>query len=721
MGFFMGLLHYDSPLFDQAIANHDQSITDAGVDIWIGAEPTFTDRQSEAPEWLGDAQGSDKKQRAYALLGRLIENFHGGLVLRTLGRQYTAEARPRWSIGYYNRRDGQPLWQGPTDPIIIGQLSQDSKDYAMAQALWQALTEKFINQGWEAATFKTGRRLGLRIAFRFQGPLNLPRDINTHPDYSCGSIHNQSIPHDGLIDSLAQQGVFLLKIGTYITDDADEEVVCIELPAFPDPHHLQLFINQLEQAANAIELNHLILRGFPPPVDQSVSWFTVTPDPGVVEINMAPTGSISDFSQHNLAIFAAAEHIGLSAFRLNYNGNISDSGGGGQITLGGATPESSPFFIFPDLLPKLIYYFNRHPALSYYFAFDSIGSSSQSPRPDERTRESFEELQLSLELLLREPPPSSQLLWESLASFLADPSGNTHRSEINIEKLWNPYLPQRGCQGLVEFRAFRMPRSSEALTALATLLRSITAMLTVQKPEPQSLVDWGPLLHDKFALPFYLRRDLTEIFTELNHAGVGLAPCFCDCLLDDGHRLIGKTRYSNIEIIIKKAVEFWPLLGDVASQERGTSRWVDGSTARIEIILRPSTPDDPDFSDWQVIVDNCRLPMLTEHGEQGPMLIKGLRYCSFKPWKGVHPTLNAHGPVEIMIYHPRNSGALSIVLHDWRPDGASYAGLPHNLDEVRQRIAERFVVKKLTEYNPKEVRPPSPSAMTDFCLDLRRL
>jgi uncharacterized protein (DUF2126 family) len=485
-----------------------------------------------------------------------------------------------------------------------------------------------------------------------------------------------------------------------------------------------LFLSLLEAvgaAANAVGLPGLILTGFPPPVDATVAWTTLTPDPAVVEVNMAPTPDAAGFLQAARIGYAAAAVAELSPYRLHYNGQVTDSGGGGQLTLGGPTPDSSPFLVYPRLLPALIGYFNRHPALSFYFAGDFVGNSSQAPRPDERTADIVEELALALALLDRQRNPTPELLWQSLSPFLADPAGNPHRSEINIEKLWNPYLPGRGQLGLVEFRAFRMPATPERLAALAALLRAIAALL-ILKPATPALVHWGRELHDRFALPFYLRADLWEVLDELAGAGLGLGQPLVQELLDDSHHTLGEVEFGDGRLYIRRALEFWPLLGDAVSQEQGHSRLVDASTTRLELSLRARPDARPAaLADWRLTANGYRLPLRREDEMDGETWLCGLRYRRFKPWTGLHPNLATQGPIELVLGDPRQPEALRITLHEWKPQGGGYDGLPADLDEAAARRTERFVVERINAaLAPSPLEPP-PGALTPYCFDLRWL
>jgi uncharacterized protein (DUF2126 family) len=402
---------------------------------------------------------------------------------------------------------------------------------------------------------------------------------------------------------------------------------------------------------------------------------------------------------------------------MQYNGTVTDSGGGGQLTFGGATAESSPFFAAPQLLPRLIRYLLRHPSLSYWFATAYVGGSSQSPRPDEGLPESLAELCIALEQLERTGSPTPHLLWATLRHFLADCSGNPHRSELNIEKLHNPYLPGRGCLGLVEFRAFRMAASAERLTGVALLVRAVMVMLA-RTDVVATTTHWGPALHDRFALPSQLRHDLGEVFADLTRAGLGLCGPVEAELLRDEERLLGALELDGCRLDVERALEFWPLVGDVASQEAVGARLVDASTARIELRLSAGASDVA-LDDWDVLVNAYRLPLVRTQASGREARVFGVRYRTFIPMVGLHPSLRAEQRLVIDLIHRPSGAGIRALVFSWRPDGGAYPGLPVSADEAARRRAERFLV---THCPPEEraVAEAPAASLSPFCLDLRR-
>jgi hypothetical protein len=378
----------------------------------------------------------------------------------------------------------------------------------------------------------------------------------------------------------------------------------------------------------------------------------------VIEINSAPSVDAADFLRRSREIHAAAAAQGLAPYRLYFNGTVADSGGAGQITLGGPSPAASPFLREPRLLPRLVRFLNRHPALSYLYSHDFVGSSGQSVRADERGMDAIDELGLTLALLERSEKLSPELLWHSLAPFLCDASGNSHRAEMNIEKLWNPFLAGRGRQGLVEFRALRMQHTPQRATALACLLRAIVAMLAGEASAPP-LIDWGRELHERFALPFYLEQDLHAVLQELAAAGLGLDEAIEAVLLRDEFRLWGQVTLPGCSLEVRRALEFWPLLGDAASPEQGgSSRLVDASTARVELRLRPRRRRCG-WDAWQIVAAGVALPLRRERDGRGELGVFGLRYRSFVPGWGLHPALPAQAPLRLRCVIPSTPPTIS--------------------------------------------------------------
>lgn len=681
-------------------------------------EPTFTQRRSETSEWLSEALGPEKLDYAYKLLNEIRQHQPGGIVLHSLGRQYAGEALPRWSIGHYQSRDDQFFWEGPPDPHYAPPSEAPIDIETFAQALVSQIGSVTSERAWQALPFHTDDCSLIRILVRCDGEQPVI-DLQNRPGLARPSIHSHQIPLQGLVDELARQGDMLLCLDVLMADNGDQSIR-IELPCIDNVATFLHLLTCISAATKQCELSQIRLQGFPPPVDPTVAWTTITPDPAVVEINMAPSENVQGFFEHSMHCYDAAEKIGLSSYRLQYNGVVSDSGGGGQFTIGGSSPLNSPFLRYPALLPRLIRYLNAHPALSYWFAPPSIGSSSQSPRPDEGVHDSFHELKIALEHLEKTENPQPEFIWRNLSPFMADISGNQHRSELNIEKLWNPFLPGRGCLGLVEFRAFRMPRRAETAAAIAALLRAIVAML-IREDKEQNVTDHGDQLHDRYALPFYLRNDLELVFEDLDNSGFGLGPHIERLLVEEPVRVIARNDFLGYRIELQQALEFWPLIGDVSSQERGGSRLIDGSTSRLQISIRPENEDRRGLDGLEVQLEGHRLPMRLEQDQFGPVMVFGLRYRSFMPVVGLHPGISPLSIINFVLADSKTKQALKFSYHEWHPDGIAYPGLPVDLKDAEQRRRERVVFDTMRYDELPSAADFPRSAISNFCVDLRRL
>jgi len=424
----------------------------------------------------------------------------------------------------------------------------------------------------------------------------------------------------------------------------------------------------------------------PPPAELGDDhWLSVTPDPGVVEVNMAPCATSAAFYAQALGVWEAARTSGLAPQRARFNGDLADSGGGGQLTFGGARPEASPFIRYPHLLPALIRYLNNHPSLSYWFANECVGSASQGPRPDEGVRERWDELELALAWLEQSADRGElapEQLWHALGPLLVDGSGNSHRAELNVEKLWNPHVavhgPRHGKMGVVELRAIRMPERPEMLASLAALVRGIVARLVVSDYR-EPLIDWHDELHDRFALPAALARDLRFVLGDLDQHGLGVpGPLRRELEL---WRPPGITcRLGDATLTIRPALEFWPLVGDVASQEHATSRIVDASTERWELSIEGAGPDRVAIGGrWVALRALAR-----------DLRAIGVRRRIFQPSPGFHPGLAATDPLAIEWAWAGRSQRIE--LWAWRPSGGAYDGLPVDDGEALARRNERIVI-----------------------------
>jgi uncharacterized protein (DUF2126 family) len=694
-----------------ALRDLDARIQSLGLTIWVGGEPTFTDRFAATPEWISNALGGDKEAKAEDLLHHLVATIPGCVVLRSVGRQYPNEPIPRWSLGILSLRNGAELWHGPPDPKLYYGAHFTPYD---PQHFRLALIEQLHTQGWSTLIVDSLITPTIRLLARWDGKEFFTHQIPQHQLYRP-SIHAEALPDTGLNDELAQAGFALLTF-TIFTNNTNDSLA-IELPglAFTDIY-LQL-ITAIEITAIALQLPTLVLRGYPPPLDQQLLWQTITPDPAVIEVNQAPAANLVEQFHFNQALFKAASQCGLAPYRLHYNGREGDSGGGGQITIGGSTPTTSPFFLQPKLLPRLIRYFNHHPSLSYWFAMESLGSGSQAARPDEGPRERWLELAVALEQLELHDFVDPTFLWTSLAPLLVDAAVNSHRAELNIEKLWNPHIPIKGQLGLVELRPLRMAPNPATFSAIAALLRAIVARLMLY-PFEHSLIDWGDRLHGQFALPYYLHLDLQFVLTDLAAYSLGLETVLTDLLLDDKKYEIGNVKWQGIKVRVLNALEFWPLIGDTIAPTHGDSRFIDASFTRLELSV--IAEDNLNLSQWKLRI-NGFAAYLEPALNSATTYLAGIRYRSFIPCIGLHPKMPATDRINIILEPPDSALALKLTVFEWQPQGGAYPGLPENIAEARRRRQERLVASEIAIINLPQAKPMPVNAICNHHFDLRRI
>lgn len=697
--------------FDLELQEHDNLLKERGLDLWAGGEPTFVDRRSYAPEWTTAALGDDKQQRALGYFACMAQQAQGPALLRCLGRQYPDEPVPRWSFGVYVLRDGTPVWKGPPDPCLL----KAAATWTRIDELRDALARQLTTCGYTCRSF-AGSAKGCAGSQRLLASRDdiSELDLATLPQLQRMSACADKIPECGLTDELAAQGLLLFAFNHFEGDEHNLPIV--DLPAIASVTAFLQVLQCLADAANLLEVPGMVLSGFGPPVDQSVAFTTITPDPGVIEVNMAPESSAYGLTKAMRQLYQHATACELAPMRLHFNGDSSDSGGGGHLTLGASTPEGSLFLTNHRLLPRLIAYFSHHPALSYAFS-EITGSSSQAPRVDESTRETLDELRLSLSLLDRQVSADPATIWQSVSPFLVDRTGNSHRCEINVEKLWNPFLPERGCLGLVEFRALRMPPTPERWGALAALWRSLVVMLHSSKRHGVELKRWSSDLHDQMALPIHLEIDLLGVLKELEAARLPLGPHICHELFDHPYRRIARHKLPGGALEIRKALEFWPIIGDAGSQ-RGTSRLVDPSTARVEFRIIPDSSDGALAWSIEVGGRSSLLPVTTDRDGRVVQVI-GLRYRTHTPPIHLHPLVEARDPLTIHLSHPQ-AGRFALSFHSWLPEGGAYEGLPADEGEALARRSQRVILEPAPEL-PGGTIPMPANARTPWCIDTRWL
>lgn len=451
------------------------------------------------------------------------------------------------------------------------------------------------------------------------------------------------------------------------------------------------------------------------PNDPRMRYCTVTPDPGVIEVNVPVASSFAEYRDFLHTVTDAANHAGLRLEKYQLDGREVGSGGGNHLTLGGASAIESPFLTRPWLFAGLLRYVQNHPSLSYLFTGLFIGPTSQAPRIDEARQDALFELELALKQVpTREqggwiPPGLTDRLFRNL---LADVSGNTHRTEISIDKLYDPHN-LGGRQGLVEFRAFEMPPHEQMACVQMLLVRAITARL-VAEPYERPLIPWGTDLHDRWMLPHFLWKDACDVAADLRAHGVHFDAAWLSPFLELRFPVAGTYFADDVEIEIRQAGEPWYTLGE---QPAGSvvARYVDSSVERLQVKVRGLAPGDD--GRHVVCVNGVRLP-LRETGTVGEKVI-GVRFRAWQPPFCLQPTIPIQHPLRfdlVDVWGRRALGACTY--HVWHPEGRGYDEPPLTAYEAKARRAQRFTTDGHSAW-PITPRDPVLRPEAPYTLDLR--
>jgi uncharacterized protein (DUF2126 family)/transglutaminase-like putative cysteine protease len=505
--------------------------------------------------------------------------------------------------------------------------------------------------------------------------------------------------------------------GAESTREVVHTALCVELRNgqlqvfMPPQERLEPYlalVNQVAAAANELNLN-VVLEGYEPPRDPRINILQITPDPGVIEVNVHPSASWRELIDTTETLYEEARQTRLGTEKFMLDGRHSGTGGGNHVTLGAALPENSPFLRRPDLLRSFITYWQRHPGLSYFFSGLFIGPTSQAPRVDEARDDNLYELEIALEML---PEGETDKLWlvdRLLRNFLIDLTGNTHRSEFSIDKLYSPDSAG-GRKGLVEFRAFEMPPHPRMSLVQMLLLRTMVAWFW-KKPYRKPLIRWGTELHDRFMLRHCVWEDILHVVTDLRHAGYAIEPEWFAPFLEFRFPLIGRLEAEGMQLEIHNGLEPWHVLGEEATAQ-GTSRYVDSSVERLQVSVRGLKGDR-----YAVTCNGRRLP-LQPTGVRGSA-IAGVRFKAWKQHSSLHPTIDVHTPLVFDIVDTANARSIAgATYHVSHPGGRNYDTYPLNAYEAEARRTARFESHGGTQGRIRIVNElPNPDQ--PFALDLR--
>jgi uncharacterized protein (DUF2126 family)/transglutaminase-like putative cysteine protease len=507
-------------------------------------------------------------------------------------------------------------------------------------------------------------------------------------------------------------------IGSQGFDPIIRTALCVE----PRQGRLHVFLPPLDRLQAYVELIAaiedtaedlalpVVLEGYLPPHDERLQHISVTPDPGVIEVNVHPAHSWDELVEITGGVYEDARQSRLGTEKFDLDGTHTGTGGGNHVVLGGPRPADSPFLRRPDLLRSLLGYWHNHPALSYLFSGRFIGPTSQAPRVDEGRRDALYELEIAFQQIPSHGPPAPWLVDRIFRHLLVDGTGNTHRAEFCIDKLFSPDTAS-GRRGLVEFRAFEMPPHGRMSLTQQLLLRALIARFWEQ-PYATPLVTWNTTLHDRFMLPFFVWQDFEDVIADLQGHGCEFEAEWFAPHFEFRFPKIGQFTQRAVDVELRQAVEPWYVLGEEPGYG-SVARYVDSSIERLQVRVRGMT--DPRY----VVACNGRKLPLHPTGTEGEY-VAGVRYRAWQPPSCLHPTIPVDEPLVFDLldtWAERSLGGCRY--HVGHPGGLNPELFPVNAYEAESRRACRFFS---FGHTPGKMTVPAdePNATYPLTLDLRR-
>ncbi len=708
------------------------------VRLTMGGEPTYVGIDDpEHPQWNIDALGELKRTRGLALIQALREKMApGGLLHYGQGKWYPGEPLPRWALSCFWRADGVPVWE---DVKLIAQENHDY-DFKTGDALkfMRALSRRLqvtpenILPAFESdapATEQAGYILPLRrrqphgvlcwssqfwfpavetivllpgdspIGFRipteiipwiapdeleyprddapFADRVKLPAEKSRRMDLFEANPETDSLPPVLRPNEDAPE---LIRPALCI--QVRDGRLHVSLPYAPILADYFDLVSAVEDTCRYLQMP-VWVEGYAPAADPRLRSFSVTPDPGVLEVNLPPAHNWDELEHINMLLDREARENRLISEKYNFSGNRDATGGGSHIVIGGATLEDSPILRRPDLLRSMIAFWQNHPSLSYLFSGLYVGPTSQYPRVDEARMDALYELEVAFRHLPTRDCPF-YIVDGLFRNLLADVTGNTHRAEFCVDKLFPP--EGLGLQlGLLELRAFEMPPNMRMGLLQMLLVRALVCSFW-KVPFEGSLTPWGTVLHDRFMLPYFVQQDFLEVLGHAQQSGFALDPEWFAAHLEFRFPKIGSISVDGVEVELRRALEPWNVLAEEAASGR-TVRNVDSSVERVQVKVSGLKAN----SRYIVACNGRRVP-LHPAAEPG-VAVAGVRFRARRLSATMHPTIPVHSPLTFTLIDLRDGRSIGQCAYRIDPpEGREYKGRPANAAEAEARRLERFEV-----------------------------
>ncbi len=681
--------------------------------------PLWTDDALLADPWLGEPAGSTAdNETAYKLLAGVADGL--GLPLSQVRPAY--EDPLAWLAAEVRKPEGDPV-ESSADlgPETLARLDEST----MAPAAFVLpLHRREDDLGWASANWRLRRGRIVLLEGDSPAGLRLPLDsISWEPPPARFDVDPLSVGRELAAEPAAGDAVVTdpdTAPPTAMVAEVRGGLLHIFVPPTAALEHFVDLVARVEAAAAKAHCP-VVIEGYGPPPDPRLISMTITPDPGVIEVNVAPTADFAEQTELLETLYEQARLARLSTESFDVDGTHGGTGGGNHITLGGVTPADSPLLRRPDLLVSLLTYWQRHPSLSYLFAGRFVGTTSQAPRVDEGRAEALYELEIAFAEISRLAAGGTPKPWvtdRALRHLLADITGNTHRAEFCIDKLYSPDSP-RGRLGLLELRGFEMPPHLRMAMVQSLLVRSLVAWFW-DEPLRAPLIRHGSNLHGRYLLPHFLIHDIADVAADLRAHGIAFETSWLDPFTEFRFPRIGTAVFDGVEIELRGAIEPWNTLGEEAAAA-GTARYVDSSVERIQIRIIGA-----DRHRYVVTANGYPVPLLAT--DNPDINVGGVRFKAWQPPSALHPTITTDVPLRFELIDLTSAMSRGgCTYHVAHPGGMAYDEPPINAVAAESRRARRFEATGFTpgRIDLSAIREKQARIFTDVgapgILDLRRV